>query len=592
MLPSTFRRAFLALTTLLAASWLVTACSSASPSIPAGSTGAQQASETIGAAGGIVLTSDGTSVSIPRGALSHDVTITIAADPTAPVPSEGTPVGDNYLFGPEGQQFDVPVTITLAFDPSQLDPGESAGDLVVYTAPLGSTEYTALQTSIVDSMHVSVTTTHFSHYVTLKHALQAGVYVSVARDTSSSVYIGNWPHNWGYALGYFTPGAIMYAKRVVADDGGHTVSVYGLITNSHYGAWDDGHHCGWIDANDDKAVRGSGSSSPGGDTCPEPVGDFDSNASRQPEHLFVAHSWDTCKGGCVQPAQVLSTCQGDDLTVYANYDPVSHTFSDPSGWETPVRGTTPSASEGTAPCSPYGDYPGVPTHDGYCGFGTRYKSLDGFAVLIKDTLRESHDGTGKDVTTWGFMHSYCIAGEKVGEPAGSYPCGTLEPGHDVASGGPALASCNGQYAISIEPSTGELVETDTSIGAVYRIKGGKAGDRLDMNTDGDLALYAGDSMLWQTKTGSHPGARLLVKNDGELEVYNGRVLWSWRPPPAPPPESGVCCALCATAPEAYYAAVVEGSTCAQAAAAFCSYNDFGAVVSTSMGTCPAYLGAP
>lgn len=341
-----------------------------------------------------------------------------------------------------------------------------------------------------------------------------------------------------------------------------------------------------------QAVRGSGSSSPGGDTCPEPVGDFDIDASHQPEHLFVPHSWDHCDGGCVQPAEVLETCKGDDLTVYANYDPVSHTFSDPSGWEKPARGTTPSASEGTAPCSPYGNYPGVATDDGYCGFGTRFKSLDGYAVLVKDTQRENHGGVGKDVTPFGFMHAYCIAGEKVGEPAGTYPCGTLEPGHDVASGGPALESCNGQFALSIEASTGELIETDTSLGAVYRVKSGKSGDRLDMNTDGNLALYEGSKAIWNARTENHPGARLLVKDNGELEVYNGRVLWSWHPPAAPPPKSGVCCTQCAGAPEAYYAAVVEGSTCAAAAAAFCAYNDFGAVTGESTGTCPVYLGGP
>jgi len=221
-------------------------------------------------------------------------------------------------------------------------------------------------------------------------ALETGEYVSTAHGVGDAPYIGDWEHNWGYVLGYLLPGAKIYAQVVTED------SVYGLIGNSGYGAWDKGHHCGWVSLG---GLRGSGTHSSVADICPPPDNDF-SLAHGQPSGLFRAGTVIESDGN-VQPAVVLPSCP--DLTVYANYDPVTHTFHDPDGVESPGRGTPGYA------------VPQQKATSGYSGFGTRFVSADGVAVEIKDTQR------GSGVTAFGFMHVACIAGSQVGNPAAGPP---------------------------------------------------------------------------------------------------------------------------------------------------------------------------
>jgi predicted alpha-1,6-mannanase (GH76 family) len=150
--------------TLLFACGLGVACSSASPSVSS-PVDVEEASQNLGPAGGILVTANGSGVSVPQGALTSDVTISIVSDPNAQAPSQATTVGLTYLLGPEGQQFDVPVTVTLAFDPTELPAGASASDIVVLTAPRGTANYAPMATTLVDSLHVSVQTSHFSDFV-------------------------------------------------------------------------------------------------------------------------------------------------------------------------------------------------------------------------------------------------------------------------------------------------------------------------------------------------------------------------------------------------------------------------------------------
>jgi hypothetical protein len=558
------------------------------------------ASSSIGAAGGQVALDDGSSISVPSGALQSSVNITIEADATAKAPSLGTQVGQVYLLGPEGQQFSYAVTVTIPVDPTLIPPGDSIRDVVVYTAPRDKDDYVPLVTKVVDSQTVSVETLHFSHFVPLVAGLHPGEYMSVASNVGDSPYIGDYENNYGYVLGYLLPGARIYAKTISEH------SVYGLIFDGHYGAWDHGHHCGWVSLDSNMAwsaaldlPEGNSGTSPVADSCPDPWKDpYFSLAQGQPKGIFKPGSWEDCDG-CVQPAIILPTCTGADLTVYANYDPETGTFSDPDGEEVAGRGTTENASElaaaehaaatgekNTTPaCDSYtvasGPHAGltVGKEQGYCGFGTRFVTADGLAVEIKDTERP-----GKHTTAFGFMHSYCIAGAKVGEPAGSLPCGTVEPGHHVFAGGASFASCNGAYSISVQASDGALVETDVKTGVVTTVVGGEPGDLVSMQTDGNLVMYRDDKPLWASKTEGHDGARLLVGDDGELEVYDGKVLWSWKPGSAPPPPAGRCCAKCSNFPTAYYAGDVEGESCKDIAVFFCAGSG-GKVESEEMGTC-------
>jgi ZU5 domain len=119
--------------------------------------------KSVGAEGGTVSASDGTSVLIPMNALAMSSNITITSV-GAQAPSGSLLVGPAYDFGPDGTTFTQPVTITLPFDPSKLPSGRSSADVVIYTAPRGSTNYQALATTVSGNT-VQTTTTHFTVYL-------------------------------------------------------------------------------------------------------------------------------------------------------------------------------------------------------------------------------------------------------------------------------------------------------------------------------------------------------------------------------------------------------------------------------------------
>ncbi len=49
-----------------------------------------------------------------------------------------------------------------------------------------------------------------------------------------------------------------------------------------------------------------------------------------------------------------------------------------------------------------------------------------------------------------------------------------------------------------------------------------------MQTDGNLVLYGpSSSVVWASGTNGHPGARLVIQNDGNLVIYSGSTpLWA------------------------------------------------------------------
>jgi hypothetical protein len=128
--------------------------------------GGEQASAVIGPQGGAVSSRDGAEVKIPAGALASLQNIRLTKLTSAPPGTKSRPVGGAYRLDPDGTFFAQPVTVTLAIDASLLPAGKTASDVVVYTAPSGSSEseYQALPTRVVDKTHVAATTTHFSDF--------------------------------------------------------------------------------------------------------------------------------------------------------------------------------------------------------------------------------------------------------------------------------------------------------------------------------------------------------------------------------------------------------------------------------------------
>ena len=347
--------------------------------------------------------------------------------------------------------------------------------------------------------------------------LSVGVYVSKATNIASAGYIGDWEHEWGYVLGYMLPGARIYAHTVRED------SVYGLITNGHYGAWDHGHHCGWVSL---KHVKGRGFHSSVADICPPPDNDFSLAPRSGGPTGFRAGSWTECNG-CVQRAVVLPTCS--DFTVYANYDPATHTFHDPDGVEVATRGTIDgngAYNNGS-----------VQVSQGYSGFGTRFVTTDNVAVEIKDTKRECSVNGG--CSAFGFMHADCIGGELVGSPAGAGPtpppplptaCGVANPGDGLVVG-VSIASCSGRYVTTMQDD-GNLVLRDQqeSARAIWASNTqGKGGYAAVFQPDGNLVVYdQGRNALWASNTQGLGGTKLAFQDDGNVVLYNANMqaLWS------------------------------------------------------------------
>lgn len=86
-------------------------------------------SQTIGTAGGTLASTDGrVSLTIPPGALDHDVVITI--DELTGTMAPAVP-GALYDLGPTGTTFAIPASLTIRYDPTRLASGASETSLIV-----------------------------------------------------------------------------------------------------------------------------------------------------------------------------------------------------------------------------------------------------------------------------------------------------------------------------------------------------------------------------------------------------------------------------------------------------------------------------
>jgi ZU5 domain len=129
------------------------------------SSGAQiNITKSVGAEGGDITANDGTSLTVPMDALGMSTTITITPV-NVPAPPGTILVGPAYDFEPEGMQFQKSVTITLPYDTAKIPSGLSDKDIVIYTAPRGTTHYSRLYTSLGSGNKVSAQTTHLSVYL-------------------------------------------------------------------------------------------------------------------------------------------------------------------------------------------------------------------------------------------------------------------------------------------------------------------------------------------------------------------------------------------------------------------------------------------
>jgi hypothetical protein len=117
------------------------------------------ATKVIGSAGD-TLDVDGATLTVPAGALTSDVAITITK--TTDVGAFGGTPSVIYLLEPEGQTFAAPVTFTL-----HLAAPPGGGETVLWSklgvsTPMASTDYELRPTTVTGS-DVTAANTHFSH---------------------------------------------------------------------------------------------------------------------------------------------------------------------------------------------------------------------------------------------------------------------------------------------------------------------------------------------------------------------------------------------------------------------------------------------
>jgi hypothetical protein len=120
----------------------------------------------VGPAGGALTSSDGAlTVTVPAGALSADVNLTIAPEASPPAGAIGT----TYDIGPSGTNFAMPVTIRLEYTPGALG---SADPSTLHVATYAMNAWQPLANGTVDTQGhaVSGTTTHLSPYAVISGA--------------------------------------------------------------------------------------------------------------------------------------------------------------------------------------------------------------------------------------------------------------------------------------------------------------------------------------------------------------------------------------------------------------------------------------
>lgn len=111
----------------------------------------------VSSAGGAVASSDASAgLAVPAGAVTDGTTLTVAPATGAP-PATNLVTSTTYNFGPNGAQFAVPVTVTIAYDPAKLPSGVRPQDLKLFTYDAAAARWVPVVGSQVDSLAHTVT---------------------------------------------------------------------------------------------------------------------------------------------------------------------------------------------------------------------------------------------------------------------------------------------------------------------------------------------------------------------------------------------------------------------------------------------------
>jgi len=138
---------------------LILGCGGDDPASPDTNTG-----QTVGPAGGIVEGDGGrATLTIPAGALDAEVAVTVSSASGVPVDA-GMISSSLYEFGPDGLAFDVPVPVTITYDPADIPAGVDEADLKLCKATGNAWLPLAGSTVDTDAHSVSAELNGFSTY--------------------------------------------------------------------------------------------------------------------------------------------------------------------------------------------------------------------------------------------------------------------------------------------------------------------------------------------------------------------------------------------------------------------------------------------
>jgi hypothetical protein len=219
---------------------------------------------------------------------------------------------------------------------------------------------------------------------------------------------------------------------------------YGYVDGPFKG-WGGLPACGWVLGGSGRMHPTTGSENVP-NRCPNPSPRDSNSNPLAPQNIFAASSYAYgTGGGTVWPAVIQACPTGAFL--YANYNPATKTFSNKYGQLPVGRGTAGGA--------------GVTS--GYSGFGWRYQTADGQAVLIKDTAKDlgghSPADTGTGVPNWVFVRSACISRVPVFKGPGLRITKTSWGGGKVQASGRIANSV--QYGVKVTFTCGSRTKSKT-----------------------------------------------------------------------------------------------------------------------------------
>lgn len=161
--PRAMHRSLLSVFTTLALGLACAACASGSNS--GARTATQVSSETVGTAGANLVGPSGSTVAVPAGALTGNVTIVVSALAGVRAPRGTAVAAPAIRLEPAGTMFAKPVAVTIPISPSDLN-GMSLDDVVVLRSTQNSDVFVPLPTRRAPSGNAVIAITeHFSDFL-------------------------------------------------------------------------------------------------------------------------------------------------------------------------------------------------------------------------------------------------------------------------------------------------------------------------------------------------------------------------------------------------------------------------------------------